>query len=48
MEVKIYEQEWRNGKCIYRDKIHTVIGEEHVSNLMLNTRKLSYRNGVEP
>jgi len=36
-EVKIYEQEWRSGKVVYQQKIHTVVGEEQIANLMLNT-----------
>lgn len=46
-EVKIYEQEWRNGKLVYQKKIHTVIGEEQIANLMLNTRAINYKTHTQ-
>jgi len=39
MEVKIYEQEWKNGKLIESTKIHTVLGEDQIANLLLNTEQ---------
>ena len=39
MEVKIYEQEWKNGKLLESTKIHTVLGEDQISNLLLNTEQ---------
>lgn len=45
MEVKIYEQDWKNGKNLESTKIHTVCGEDHIRNLMLNTEQLRPQQG---
>lgn len=39
IEVKIYEQEWKNGKLIDQQKIHTVVGLDEIANLLLNTEQ---------
>ena len=40
MEVKIYDQEWKHGKNLSDQKIHTVVGEDQIANLMLSAEIL--------